>query len=118
MEIDASGAGDHLDKVDTKICRIKELMGAVVADLPFKIDEARLKDLGIYAVNRMNVKRTAGLSKIVCPRVKFTGVRPDHKNEYGLAFGDYVEEHNPRAQRNDVTVPGIEPCIALYPLAN
>lgn len=59
MEIDASGASDHLDKVDTKICCIKELMRAVIAGLPFRIDEARLKDLGIYAVNCINVKRTA-----------------------------------------------------------
>lgn len=43
---------------------------------------------------------------------------PDHKSEFGLAFGDYVEAHNPRAQRNNVTVARTEPCIALYHSAN
>jgi hypothetical protein len=31
VEIDPSGAGDHLDKIDTKIRRLKELMRCVIS---------------------------------------------------------------------------------------
>jgi len=47
-------------------------------------------------------------------------MRPEYKTEFGLAFGDYVEAYNPRAQErsNDINTPRTEPCIALYPSAN
>ncbi len=51
VEIDVCGAGDHLDKVDTKIHHIQKLMRLVVAGLPFRLDKARWKDLRTYAMN-------------------------------------------------------------------
>jgi len=119
-EIDISGAGDHMNMVDTKIRRIKEIMRSVIAGLPYELHRDRLKDLAIYAVNRTNLKATQGLISKDSPRVRFTGVKPEFKTEFGLAFGDYVEAYNPRAEKksNDVTVPRTEPCIALYPSAN
>jgi hypothetical protein len=120
IEVDVSGAGDHLDKVDTKIRRLKELMRSVIAGLPYKLPKERLKDLVTYAVCRTNIKSTTSLNDNVSPRVRFTGFRPDYKHEFGLAFGDYVEAYNPRSaeRSNDVTVARTEPCIALYPAAN
>ncbi len=52
--------------------------------------------------------------------MRFTGVKPDFRTEFGLAFGDYVEAYNPRAagRSNNVNTPRTEPCIALYPSAN
>jgi len=119
-EVDVSGAGDHLDKVETKIRRIKELMRSVIAGLPYKLPKKRLKDLVTYAVCRTNIKSTASLNNNVSRRVRFTGYRPDYKHEFGLAFGDYVEAYNPRSaeRSNDVTVARTEPCIALYLAAN
>jgi hypothetical protein len=68
----------------------------------------------------MNVRRTSALTDNVCPRVRFTGVKVDFKKEFGLAFGDYVEAYNPRAEKrsNDIMMERTEPCIALYPSAN
>ena len=73
-----------------------------------------------YAVSRMNIKSTSSLLGGDCPRVRFTGVKPDFKSEFGLSFGDYVEAYNPRAEQrsNDVWVARTEPCLALYPSAN
>jgi hypothetical protein len=119
-EIDVSGAGDHLNMVDTKIPRLKELMRAVIAGLPYKLSRDRVKDLVAYAVSRTNIKGTEGLISSESPRVRFTGVKPDFRTEFGLAFGDYVEAYNPRAagRSNNVNTPRTEPCIALYPSAN
>jgi hypothetical protein len=120
IPMDISGAGDHLDKIDSKTRRIKETMRSVIAGLPYKLHSDRGKDLATYAVHRMNTRRTEALPDNVCPRVKFTGVKPDFKKEFGLAFGDYVEAYNPRAaeRSNDVEQPRTEPCIALYPSGN
>jgi len=44
------------------------------------------------------------LTDNVCPRVKFTGVRPGYESKFGLAFGDYVEAYNPRVQQESNNV--------------
>jgi hypothetical protein len=120
VSIDVSGASDQLAVVDTKIRRIKEIMRAVLSGLPYRLHKDRIKDLATFAVSRTNLKSTAGLVSNKSPRVRFTGVKPEYKSEFGLAFGDYVEAYNPRAEgrSNDVTMPRTEPCIALYPSAN
>jgi hypothetical protein len=111
VEIDPCGAGDHLDKIDIWIRRIKELVRAVIADLPYSLPADRVKDLVTYAASRINVRRTKAVTDEASPRVRFTGLRPDLKKEFGLAFGDYAEVFNPKvAERsNDVTVPRTEP---------
>ena len=84
IEIDVSGTGDHLDKVDSKIRRVKELMRSVIAGLPYKLPQERVKDLVTYAVSRINIKSVSSLLDGDCPRVRFTGVKPDFKSEFGL----------------------------------
>jgi hypothetical protein len=120
VEIDPTRAGDHLDKIDTKIRRLKELMRSVISGIPYRLAKERIKDLVTYSVCRMNLRGTDMLVSNECPRVRFTGQRPEYATELGLAFGDYVEAYNPRAQlkSNDIISPRTEPCIALYPAAN
>jgi hypothetical protein len=120
VEIDPCGAGDHLGKIDIRIRRIKELIRAVIADLPYSLPVDRVKDLVTYAASRINVRCTNALADEASPRVRFAGFRPDFKHEFGLDFGDYAEVFNPKAaeKSNDVTVPRTEPCIALYPSEN
>jgi hypothetical protein len=119
-DIDVSGAGDHLNMVDTKIRRLKEMMRAVIAGLPYKIGKDRIKDLTTYAVSRTNLRSTQGLVSSESPRLRFTGMKPDFNTELGLSFGEYVEAYDPKAagKSNDVMTPRTEPCIALYPSAN
>jgi hypothetical protein len=119
-EIDISGAGDHLDKVDAKIRRIKETIRSILAGLPYALAKNLIKDLVTYVISRMNTRRTTALNDNVCPRVKFTGMKIDYEKEYCLGFGDYVESYYPRAEKasNNVLVERTEPCIALYPSGN
>jgi len=60
--IEPAGAGDHLDKVDIRIRRLKEIMRSVVNGLPYKLSKERLKDLVTYAVSRMNLQSTVALN--------------------------------------------------------
>jgi hypothetical protein len=119
-EVDVTGAGDHLDKVDSKIRRIKETMRSVIAGLAFSLPKRLVKDLVTYVVSRINTRRTTALNDNVYPRVKFTGRKVDYKMEYCLAFGDYVEAYDPRAEKksNDAMTNRTEPCIVLYPSGN
>jgi len=118
--IDPCGARKHLDKIDIKIKRLKELMRAVLADLPYSLTKDRLKDLVSYSVSRINNRSTKTLNDAASPRVRLTGFKPDFKQEIGLAFGDYAEVFNPKASEksNDFTVPRTEPCVVLHPSAN
>ena len=117
VAIDATGAGDHLPKVDAKIRRIKENARSILAGLPYSLPKNRVKDLVTYVVNRMNTRRTTALSDNVCPRTKFTGKKIDYEREFLLGFGDYVEAYDPKVTSNSMQ-GRTEPCIALYPAAN
>jgi hypothetical protein len=117
VEINGTGAGDHLAKVDAKIRRIKETARSILVGLPYTLPQNRAKDLVTYVVNRLNTRRTSALNDNVCPRSKFTGRKIDYKREFMLGFGDYVEAYDPKARSNTMDAR-TEPCIALYPAAN
>jgi hypothetical protein len=51
----------------------------------------------------------------VCPRVLFTGVKPNYRKELSLAFGDYVELYT---GTDNTSRECSTPCIALYPVGN
>jgi hypothetical protein len=116
VEVDVSGAGDHMDKIDSAIKHSKEIMRSVHAGLPWKLARSMTKDLAYYGVSRKNLKSTP--TSVVCPRVRFTGRKPDYKKELGLGFGDYVECYDPACKSNRVESERTQPCIALYPTAN
>jgi hypothetical protein len=120
VKLGVSGARDHLEKLASKIGRIKQMMRTVMMWLPFNIPKARIKDLATYAIIQINIRQTSALNDNVAPKVKFTGVKPDFNKECGLAFGYYVEAYSPKAESrsNDIMVPFTDPCIALYPLAD
>jgi hypothetical protein len=75
-----------------------EMTRTITMGLPFNISKSRVKDLARYVISQINIRRTLALNDNVAPRVKFTGVGPDFYKECSLAFGDYVEAYNPRAE--------------------
>jgi hypothetical protein len=87
--IDPCGAGDHVPKIDIRICRLKEMYCTVKAGpgLPWKLPRSRVKDLIMYCVSRVNLRRTSALDGTVCPKVLFTGLKPNYRKELSLAFG-------------------------------
>jgi hypothetical protein len=87
----------------------------VKAGLPWALPKSRVKDLMFYCVSRMNIWRMSALDGIVCPRVLFTGLKPNYRKELSLAFGDYVEVH---AGMDNTLRERSVPCIALYPIGN
>jgi len=113
--IDVGGARDFVAKVDAKIRRIKDTYRSVKAGLPYPLAKARAKDLVAYCVSRMNTRGTTALSGNLSPRVLFTGIKPNFKKEFSLAFGDYVEVYNGTTNTSQERSVG---AIALYPVGN
>jgi hypothetical protein len=118
VEIDVSGAGDHLEKVDIKIRRLKETIRSVQAGLPWKLPSTQVKHLVYYATSRNNARRTTSSITNIAPRVAFTGRKINYKKEFALAFGDYCECYDPKVESNNTEQDRTEPCTALYPTAN
>jgi hypothetical protein len=85
------GASDHLDKIDGKIRRLKELYRSVHAGLPWRLPKSEVKNLVCYCTSRMNFRRSSSNVSTISPHVAFTGRKPNYKKELGLAFGDCVE---------------------------
>jgi hypothetical protein len=114
--VEPSGAGDHMPKVDIRIRRVKEMYRTVKAGLPLTLPAGtRVKDLVIYCVSRINLHMTSALQGTMCPRVLFTGVKPNYRKELSLAFGDYVELYT---GTDNTSRERSTPCIALYPVGN
>ena len=119
IEFDVGGSGDHSDRVDQKIRRVKECVRSVHSGLPWPMPRMFLSDIVSYAVARLNNLRPHRVQgSNVSPRVAFTGRKPDFKKEFSIAFGDYCECYANRGKSNDALQDRSEPCIALYPVNN
>jgi hypothetical protein len=118
VEIDVGGAGDHLDKVDIRIRRIKETIRCAHAGLEWKLPKSMVKDLVKFANGRNNMKSTSARVDKVAPRIAFSGRKPNYRKEYGLRFGNYCECYDPKVVSKDALRDRTEPCIALYPACN
>ena len=71
MEIDDCGVGNHLDKVDSKIRWVKEMVRAVIAGLPYRFSRERLKDLVTYTV----IEVDGNIPDLVAQKIKTVIVR-------------------------------------------
>ena len=118
VEIDVGGAGDHLDKIDIRIRRIKETIRCTHAGLEWKLPKSMVKDLVKFANGRNNMKSTSARTDKVAPRIAFSGRKPNYRKEYSLRFGNYCECYNPKVVSRDALSDRTEPCIALYPACN
>lgn len=118
FQLEVGGAGDHLELVDAKIRRLKEMMRSVIAGLPYKLPTRLVVELANYVASRHNLKKSSSNGSRESPRVAFTGVVPNYVKELAISFGEYVECYNPKAKSNNVESERSEPCIALYPVGN
>lgn len=116
VDVDISGAGDHMNALDVEIRHVKEIYRSVMSSLPWELPVWLDKDLVAYCVSRKNLRSAPGSA--VSPRVKLTGRKPDCKKELSIGFGDYCECYNPAVTSNDATQARTEACIALYPTGN
>jgi len=77
VEVQGTGAGDHLPKLDIRIRRIKETVRAVINGLDYKQPSCFINQLTTFCVCRINVMNTSSLTGNWCPRVRMTGRKVD-----------------------------------------
>ena len=113
--IDTGGAKDNNAKVDIKIRRMKELCRSVQASLAWAVPKSMVKDLGSYAVARLNIRRMTAINENICPKVLFTGMKINFEKELKLEFGTYTEVYD---GTDNTSKSRSIPCIAHYPCSN
>ena len=118
IEIDVAGAGDHLDRIDAKIRRVKEIARSITGGLPWELPNFMIKDLVGHVITLTNMKRNTSSGNKVAARVAFSGRKPNYKKELDLAFGDYCEVYNPTSEVSDPLKSRTDPCIALRSSGN
>ena len=131
LNVDVTGAGDHVTELDVRMRRVQELMRCTNSTLPWKLPRDLVRDLVTYATKRLNIRGTKANNSLVAPKVAFTGRKVDYARELSIGFGDYVECTVPpprtrgkkgvpgtQGKRNDPLISRTHPCIALYPVGN
>ena len=102
VEVQSTGAGDHLPKLDIRIRRVKKMARAILNGLDYKLPLSFVNQLVTFCVCRINVMTTSSLTGNWCPRVRMTGRKVDFKREYALTFGEYVEARDPKVVSNSM----------------
>jgi hypothetical protein len=80
--IDPCRAGDQVPKIDIHIRRLKEMYRTVKAGLPWTLPRSRVKDLMMYCVSHVNLRRMSALDGTVCSMLLFTGLKPNYRKEF------------------------------------
>ena len=89
IEVDISGAGGHVARVERRIRVIKERLRSYVAyHLPFALSSVGIAMCILYFVSRLNYE-PAGVRKWgPSPREAFIGRKVDGKRDFRCSFGD------------------------------
>ena len=117
VEVDISGAGGHVARIERKIRVIKERVRAHVAHhLPFTLSTVGISMCVLYCVSRLNYEPGGLRESGPSPREAFIGRKPDEKRDFRCSFGDYAQCTVPNT---DSTLRSrTEDCVVMLPLGN
>ena len=92
VEVDISGAGGHVARVERRIRVIKErLRSSVAYHLPFALSSMGIAMCILYCVSRLNYEPAGVRDSGPSPREAFIGRKADGKRDFGCSFGDYAQ---------------------------
>jgi hypothetical protein len=96
MKVHQAYVTEHLGTHELTIAYVQT--AKMIADLLTKpLQGDQFHRFAQAALGRLYASSTEGLILSESPHVRFTGMKPDYKTEFGLAFCDYVEAYNPQA---------------------
>ena len=99
IELDISGAGGHVARIERKIQMIKERARChMTGRLPFTLTALGISMLVLYCASRLNYQKSGVTGG--CPREEFSGRRVDGSKDFRAAFGDYVVCTVPNTKNN------------------
>jgi Reverse transcriptase (RNA-dependent DNA polymerase) len=116
VEVDISGAGGHVARVERRIQVVKERMRTHMHHLPFALSFQCLTMLALYCVSRLNYEPSSTREWGASARELFLGRKADAKRDFRCAFGDYVQSTVPETS-NDMRAR-TEDCVVMLPTGN
>ena len=92
IEVDISGAGGHVARIERKIQTVKERIRAYIShQLPFTLTSLGVAMLVLFCVSRLNYQVSEVGNFTESPRVLFSGRQTDGKLDFRVGFGEYVQ---------------------------
>lgn len=117
VEVDVSGEGGHVGRVEQKIRMIKERVRAHVScHLPYALTLLGLSFCILYCISRIIFEPTGVREWGPSPREAFLGRKPDGKRDFRCSFGDDLQCTVPNT--DSTMTARTEDCIALLPTGN
>lgn len=117
IEMDITGAGGHVARIERRIRTIKERVRSFVSHhLPFPLSTIGLTMLVLFCVSRLNFQCTSSRPHGPSPRQAFTGRPTDAALDFRCSFGDYVQATTPIT--NNSLAARTDDCITLLPTGN
>ena len=117
MEIDISGAGGHVPRIERRIRVIKERVRThICGRLPFVLTIIGLSYLILYCISRINYQQSGSRPGGLTPREAFTGQRVVATRDFRAAFGDYVQSTVPETTK--LMIPRTDDMIVYLPTGN
>ena len=117
MEVDISGAGGHVSRIERKIQTVKERVRAHIShQLPFALTTLGIAMLVLFCVSRLNYQTSGVGNNCESPRVIFSGRQTNQAIDFRAAFGEYAQctvantDSNMGARTED--------CIVMLPTGN
>lgn len=117
VELDISGAGGHVARIERRIRVIKERVRAHVAyHIPFTLSSVGIAMCILYCVSRLNYEPPGVRDWGPSPRELFVGRKADGKRDFRCSFGDSAQctVSTPDSSMNGRT----EDCVVMLPLGN
>jgi hypothetical protein len=91
IEVDISGSGGHVSRVERRILVLKERVRAhLLGRLPFALNILGLSLLILFCIPRLNYQHTSTRPGGLTPREAFIGQRVAAEKDFRAAFGDSV----------------------------
>ena len=117
IEVDLSGAGGHVSRVERRIRTIKERVRAYMShELPFTLTALGIAMLVLFCVSRLNYQTSDTRRGDECPRVAFSGRQVDASLDFRVGFGQYVQSTVANTDRS--MSARTEDGIAMLPSGN
>ena len=116
VEVDISGAGGHVPRVERRIRVIKERVRATMHSLPYTLSTLGVIMCVLYCVSRLNYEPSGIRQSGISPREAFLGRKIDGKRDFRCAYGDYAQCTVPMT--NNSMVARTDDCVVMMPTGN
>ena len=117
IEIDISGAGGHVSRIERRIQVVKERVRAHMCHhLPFTLTNLGITMCAMYCVSRLNYEPSGTRVGGESSRSLFLGRNAVGTLDFRCAFGDYVQCTTPNTSNSMAS--RTEDCIVMLPSGN